>query len=204
VPVLKKVKWEVFAQGIAIQRLSTTDAYINAGYKKAGAASNAAVLRRNHSISFRIDELQNQVVAQVVKQEITERNARVSALQDRWQRMRRIIDERAAEPIMATVAGGRTGLLAHTKKAIGAEVYDLFEIDVAMLREMRGIEQQAAQEMGQWQERSQVAQVWDGRLESLTPQQRDQVLKDLAEAEFPGDPDAVAKALAVVKDLSVQ
>ena len=51
------------------------------------------------------------------------------------------------------------------------KVLSEYSVDVPTPREMRAIEQQAAQECGQWQERSQVTQVWDGNLLSLTPAQ---------------------------------
>jgi isopentenyldiphosphate isomerase len=146
------------------------------------------------------------ITAQVVKQEIGERNARVLALQDRWSRMRRLMDARAHAAVEAkvTAPGADTGLLCRTYKAVANEKVEEWELDAALLKELRAHEQQAAQELGQWQEKSQVTQLWDGSLSSLTPEQRDRILKDLAEAEFPGDPDAVAKALAAVEDLPIQ
>jgi hypothetical protein len=46
----------------------------------------------------------------VVRREISDRNARVQALQDRWDRMKRLILERGE--LMADVpGGGSTGLL---------------------------------------------------------------------------------------------
>jgi hypothetical protein len=82
---------------------------------------------------------------------------RVRALQNRWERMNRVMDERAADPAMAKVPGGTTGLLVHNVKSIGAgmaaERVDLYELDAALLKEMREHEKQAAQELGQWSEK---------------------------------------------------
>lgn len=85
---------------------------------------------------------------------------RVAALQDRWERMKRIIAERGEADIMQDVPGGRTGLLCYTKKSLGAgpmaQVVDEFELDAALLRELREHEKQAAQELGQWTDRQDV------------------------------------------------
>src|SRR5262249_32081265 len=53
--------------------------------------------------------------------------------------------------------GGRTGLIVHNVKGVGKgdnfQLIDLYEVDVALLREMRECERQAAQEVGQWVEK---------------------------------------------------
>jgi len=82
---------------------------------------------------------------------------RVGYLQDRHNRMTRLIEARAASPQMQDVAGGDTGLLVHNVKSIGsgenAERVDLYEVDTGLLKELREHEKQAAQELGQWMEK---------------------------------------------------
>jgi AcrR family transcriptional regulator len=82
---------------------------------------------------------------------------RMRALQDRHRRCQRIIDERAIDPKMDGVPGGSTGLLVHEVKIVGtgkaAARVDLYSVDVALLAEMRAIEQQASKELGQWVEK---------------------------------------------------
>jgi hypothetical protein len=53
---------------------------------------------------------------------------------------------------MSKVPGGKTGLLSVVKRKPL-----IVEVDTALLRELRAHEQQAAQELGQWQPESQVA-----------------------------------------------
>jgi phage terminase small subunit len=43
--------------------------------------------------------------------------------------------------------------------------------------------------------------VWDGRLDSLTPARIEKLLEQLAQLEFPGDPQALEKAKALVDPL---
>jgi hypothetical protein len=49
--------------------------------------------------------------------------------------------------------------------------------------------------------RDQHTPVWDGRLDSLTPAQIEKLLEQLAQLEFPGDPQALEKAKALVDPL---
>lgn len=82
---------------------------------------------------------------------------RVKSLQDRHRRLNQVIEERAKSDQMQNAPGGTTGLLCHDVKSVGAglaaERIDLYELDAALLAEMRAIEQQAAKELGQWVEK---------------------------------------------------
>jgi transposase-like protein len=90
-------------------------------------------------------------------QGIAERLNRVRALDDRWLRMRRIIAERAVSAEMQGVPGGTSGLLTHTVKGVGGgenfQMVNEYAVDTGLLRELREVEKQAAQEMGQWTEK---------------------------------------------------
>lgn len=105
----------------------------------------------------RIEEITARMGDAALRHGIARRNRRLRALDDRWRRMQQVIDERAVDPEMRAVPGGRTGLLVHNVKSVGKgddfQVIDLYEVDVALLRELREHEKQAAQELGQWTER---------------------------------------------------
>src|ERR1035441_6890960 len=87
--------------------------------------------------------------------EISSRNARVQALQNRWDRMRRVIDERAASPDFAEVPGGTTGLLVKDYKGKDADTL-VYKVDTGLLAELRNHEKQAAEELGQWNEKREL------------------------------------------------
>lgn len=95
--------------------------------------------------------------AALVARGIADKQNRLDYLDDRHVRMRRVIAERAADPIMAGVAGGTTGLLVHRERVIGAgrnaQRVDEFEVDTGLLAEMRATEKQAAVELGEWTEK---------------------------------------------------
>lgn len=85
---------------------------------------------------------------------IARRLRRIKGYDDRRERMLRLIAERAAAHTDAP--GGSTGLLVRTVKVVGggenAERVEEYELDAALLRELRELEKQAAIEAGQWQE----------------------------------------------------
>ncbi len=94
----------------------------------------------------------------VMQQGIADRAARVASLNERWAQLKAVIAARAADPLYQRQPGGKTGLLARQVKlsATGREVDD-FAVDVALLKELREHEKQAAQELGQWAEKREVS-----------------------------------------------
>ena len=148
--VLPNIRHEQFAQAL-VSRLNATNAYISAGYKKAGAAQNAARLIKNDKVCARVRELQTTIAAGVIALEISSRNARVQALQDLFDRARQVIDARAKDKTMAAVPGGATGLLFRDYKGKDADV-PVYRVDTALMAEQRAIMRQAAEELGQWVE----------------------------------------------------
>jgi hypothetical protein len=112
--------------------------------------------KRDPAFAARVDE-HLEAFRQVVRRRgiaVVER--RVSALQDRWLRMQRVIAERAEE-MDGEIAGGGTGLLVRQYKSIGsgenARLEREYHVDTGLLKELREHEKQAAQELGQWTER---------------------------------------------------
>lgn len=106
----------------------------------------------------RIEKHQDDIRTRIRSRGIAIVENRVRALQDRWDRMHRLMNERGASTEMLNVPGGSTGLLVHNVKSIGAgptaEKVDLYEFDAALFKEMREHEKQAAQELGQWTEKA--------------------------------------------------
>jgi hypothetical protein len=97
--------------------------------------------------------------AQVRRRGISVIENRIAHLQHRHGLLNRVVKERGESPEMQSVAGGRTGLLVHNVKSVGAGVtaerIDLYEVDTGLLKELREHEKQVAQELGQWTEKTQ-------------------------------------------------
>ena len=86
---------------------------------------------------------------------------RIKALNDRWNRLRRVIEARADDPDLAGAPGGSTGLLVRKIKSVrdgnDNRLVEEFEVDTGLLAELRAIEQHAAKELGQWTDKQEVS-----------------------------------------------
>lgn len=110
---------------------------------------------RRSEFADRVEDLRAAFARAVEGQGIADRRARVQKLQDMLDRMERIVAGRADD--MPLVPGGSSGLLVRQFKQVGKDSYrEEYPFDAALVREMRAVLQQAAQELGQWTERRQV------------------------------------------------
>lgn len=107
----------------------------------------------------RIEELTQAYADKALKTGLALRERRISELWSRHDKFRQIIEERAADPSLVGVPGGNTGLVVRSTKVVGKQVYESFSTDTRLSKEMRGIEEQIARELGQWQERIEVEDV---------------------------------------------
>lgn len=156
--VLSNNKHEHFSQLLA-KGVSAADAYVSAGYSKIGAKVSASRLRAHANIRARVSELQEALAVGTIELEISSRNARIQALQDRWTTLRAgialLLAERGAA--MAGTSGGSSGLLMVDYK--GKQLMPVYRVDpglVSLLSEVRAHEQQAATELEQWKIRTVV------------------------------------------------
>jgi 3-dehydroquinate dehydratase-2 len=94
--------------------------------------------------------------------EISSRNARVQAMQDRWSMLRagvaQLMIERVVDSAvdMAEVPGGGTGLLVRQYQG-GAPIYKVDTGLVRLIGQLLAHEKQAAEELGQWAEKRDVS-----------------------------------------------
>lgn len=127
--------------------------------------------------SGRVQEHRDLWRAEIKAKGIADRQNRIDALNDRHERMQRVIESRAE--MHADVPGGDTGLLVRQAKLV--KVYDAkgspdgddegetlysakrdiivyeYAVDTSLLKEMREHEKQAAQDLGQWTEKQEHA-----------------------------------------------
>jgi hypothetical protein len=100
--------------------------------------------------------------AQAREHAIARKSHRLAVLNELVQGLLQVRDERAADPQMAAVAGGRSGLLVRTLKMIGAgeraQVVEEHTLDGTLLREAREYLEAAARELGEWDGRGAEAE----------------------------------------------
>ena len=105
---------------------------------------------------------------------IADRRNRVEFANERHRLLQQVIKERAADPLLVGVPGGSTGLIVPepmlvkvyetredddtTLRAIPklSEMAYKYSLDTGLLKEMRELEKQIAQDLGQWTEKIQV------------------------------------------------
>lgn len=137
-------------------------------------------LKRRPDFAARVLHLREEIRAEIRARGIAVKENRVRALHRRARRLERVIAERAAAaereelaaapegwhpPLVlpvpaAPVPGFRSGALARDYKSLGSgdqqRIVPVYEFDAALWRELREIEKQAAQEMGQWVSKEEV------------------------------------------------
>jgi hypothetical protein len=88
---------------------------------------------------------------------VAQKARRVASINRQWLRLHEVIDARAADPTMAGVPGGSTGLIIRDVKAIGRgqdfRVVEVYTVDTGTLKSLLDHARQAAQELGQWIEK---------------------------------------------------
>lgn len=110
----------------------------------------------------RVEERRKAIRAAIWAEGIANKQNRIDALNNRWQRMQQVIDQRAERhPTVgaAEMAGASTGLLVLTVRYLpGGGRVEEWAVDTGLLKELREHEKQAATEMGQWSEKTESDQ----------------------------------------------
>jgi len=160
-PTIDLNKHEQFAQLVA-KGINPVRAYVSVGYSDKGAAQGAARLLKKVPVCGRIKELQETLSAGVIALEIRSRNARLTALQKRWDRLRSaldlLLDQRGAD--MADIPGGASGILYRDYKGTTGQMVTRIDPGVvSLVGTLLAHERQAAEELAQWKARVSPASV---------------------------------------------
>lgn len=118
--------------------------------------------RQHPEFAARVEEHLAAFRDEVRRRGLAMRERRVGALNDRWNRMQRVLEARADDKELQEVPGGTTGLVVKDVKGVGKgenfQLIDIYRVDTALLKELREHEKQAAQELGQWVEKQHIEQ----------------------------------------------
>ncbi len=116
------------------------------------------VWKKHPEFKARVEQLSVQMGDVARRYELGKLARRLEVLTDIWHRILRVIEQRAADPSMANVPGGDTGLIMRERKGVGKgkdfQLIEEFVPDVGLLRELREYQKAAAQELGQWVEKA--------------------------------------------------
>jgi transposase len=115
--------------------------------------------KRKPEMAERIAELTAIYAEKALKEGLALRENRLAVLGEMHEKLLTIVQERAGDPMLASVPGGKTGLVVRATKVVGKQVYESFHTDTKLVKELRGVEEQIARELGQWQERIEVEDV---------------------------------------------
>jgi hypothetical protein len=107
----------------------------------------------------RVQAIVEAYAKRALKNGIARRERRVGVLNDLHNKMLQVIDERAKSKGMAAVPGGKTGIVTKTMKGIGKgedfQAIEEYRVDTSTIAEIRDVQKQAAEELGQWIRRTQ-------------------------------------------------
>lgn len=116
--------------------------------------------KRGKAFAARVEGLTAIWTERALKYGLARREKRVAVLCAMHDKLLTIIDERGQDAALQGVPGGKTGLVCKTLKGIGKgddfQVVEVFETDTAILKELRGLQEQISKELGQHVDRSQV------------------------------------------------
>lgn len=105
-----------------------------------------------------VNEQVSQIQAGMRRLAIAKKHKRVAVLDDLHAKALKVIEERTV--VENGEPGESTGLVVRQYKQVGsgkdAQIIEEFAVDTALMREIRAIEEQAAKELGQWADKSEV------------------------------------------------
>ena len=147
--------------------------------KRVGVSRTTLHTWKQHpEFSAKVTEHYNELIERARRRGIARLDRRMDAYEDRHKRMTTLIRERARD-MRGEVPGGGTGLLVRVPKRVEVtttskiadgdgeptqeettasrtEVFE-YEFDAALMRELRELEKQVAQDTGQWSEKREVS-----------------------------------------------
>lgn len=116
------------------------------------------VWKQHPEFQAKIEEFSLALERAVLRFGIAKRRKRVERQNADWQRLDQVRRERAADESLRHIPGASTGLIVRRYKAIGSgrdqTIVEEYEIDSGLLNLQLALEKHAAQELGQWSEKS--------------------------------------------------
>jgi len=113
-----------------------------------------AFWKRQPQFVERVDGIVRELAAMARRRGIARRERRLAVLQETHNRLLQVIEERAADPTLAEIPGGTTGLIVRKPvTSMGVVAGYEYTVDTGTIRELRAVQEQAAKELGHLAER---------------------------------------------------
>jgi hypothetical protein len=139
--------------------------------------------RREEPFAARVAEISAEFAAAAMKRGIARKDYRINCLANVHSKLLTVIEERGADPSMADIPGGKTGLLVKTYKVSGETVMTEYAVDTGTIKEIRGIQEQVAKELGQLVEKRETKI----SLKDMTDEQLAELYAEISEPAQTGE-----------------
>lgn len=136
--------------------------------------------RQEEKFDARVVTLREEFAERAKARAIRRKEYRIDVLADLQNRVLTVIEERAGDPDMAEVPGGKTGLLVRQYKVSGDTVVTEYAVDTGTIRELRAIQEQVSKELGQLVEKHDHRVIRD--VSDLTDEELAVIANDVAGA----------------------
>lgn len=115
--------------------------------------------RQHPEFAAKVGDHVGRLQAAMLRYRIAKKRERLKALNDLHEKQLAVIEERAAD-MAGECPGGGTGLMVRQTKQLGggkdATTVTEYVVDAGLIREIRATQEQAAKELGQWVEKTEV------------------------------------------------
>jgi hypothetical protein len=108
------------------------------------------------AFAARVDQYRQIIAEQFSQLAVASNAGRARLLAHKYDDLLQVLIERGKDPRMATVPGGTTGLIVLEAKSVGGKLLVEASVDVATLRELRGLSDQIGKELGQHTEKTEL------------------------------------------------
>lgn len=132
--------------------------------------------QKEKGFKTRVAEIRVEYSNSATRLGIARRDYRITCLARVHSKLLGVIEQRAESFAGSEVPGGDTGLMVKTYKVSGETVMTEYAVDTGLIRELRGIQEQVAKELGQIVEKREVK----FSPKDMTDEQLEQLAADLA------------------------
>lgn len=109
--------------------------------------------KRDSVFAAQVQQIVDEYKDRALKHGLARREKRITVLNLMHEKLLQVIEERSVCPDLEHIPGGKTGIVTKQLKGIGKgddfQVVEVYEVDTGLLKEIRAIHEQVAEELGQ-------------------------------------------------------